>query len=105
MLALELGATVEELQHRMSSREFARWMAFYSINPFGEQRRDWRAGQICSVLATLLGRRPTKPADFMFSPGSTRMDRDDMTKVLKRAEQTLRSAGLLVDKKKNVDGT
>lgn len=35
---------------RMSSREFSEWMAFYNIDPFGDQRADLRAAIQSSLL-------------------------------------------------------
>lgn len=34
--------TVGELGQRMSSHEFTEWMAYYEIEPFGEERADLR---------------------------------------------------------------
>ncbi len=62
--------TVEELLHRISSRELAEWMAFYSLEPFGEERADLRAAIIATTVANAARdpkrrRRPFRPADFM----------------------------------------
>jgi hypothetical protein len=57
--------TVEELSGRMSSREFAEWMAFYRIEPFGDQRADMRSAIVASTMANLLGKKKFAPADFM----------------------------------------
>ena len=51
-LALMLGMTVSELGARMSSSEFAEWMAYDRLEPFGELRADYRNGLL---LATVLG--------------------------------------------------
>lgn len=52
-LALALGCTVAELQDRMSSAEFAEWMAFYGVEPFGEVRGDIQAAVIASTVANV----------------------------------------------------
>lgn len=51
----------------MSSRELSEWMAFSSIEPFGEVREDYRAGLICSVIANASGnyKKHLKPDDFI----------------------------------------
>lgn len=55
---------------RMSSHELTEWMAYASIEPFGEDRADLRAGMISSVIANT-NRDPKKraepyePIDFM----------------------------------------
>ena len=43
--------TVSEMLQKMSSREFAEWMAFHGIEPFGD---EWRqTGMACSVQANV----------------------------------------------------
>jgi len=52
----------------MSSRELTEWMVFYGIRPFGEDREDFRMGQICSTVAapyTAKGHDPLAPKDFI----------------------------------------
>jgi hypothetical protein len=45
----------------MSSRELSEWMAYYSLEPFGEYRADLRAAIIARMAAQ--SNRPLK--DFM----------------------------------------
>ena len=40
-----------QLQHELSSHAFAEWMAFYQLEPFGEERADLRAAIVASVIA------------------------------------------------------
>lgn len=54
----------------MSSREFAEWMAFYDLEPFGEEQADLRAGIVASTVANVHRDRKKrskayKPEDFM----------------------------------------
>ncbi len=54
----------------MSSAEFAEWMAYYAIEPFGEERADLRMGILASLIANVnrdskKQREPFAPADFM----------------------------------------
>ena len=52
-LALALGATVEELQERVSSKEFTRWMVFWESEPFGN---EWRQTALtCMMVANSAG--------------------------------------------------
>jgi len=53
-------------------------MAYYSIEPFGEWREDYRAALICSVLANIhAGSRSKKfsPKDFMPEFGKVQEDK------------------------------
>lgn len=52
----------------MSSREFAEWMAFYKMEPFGEERADLRAAIVACTIANVnraKGKRAFKVDDFM----------------------------------------
>lgn len=64
--------TVAELQERMTSAEFAEWVALYSIEPFGDDRADLRAGVVASTMANLLGsgRQVYGPGDFLLFSGA-----------------------------------
>lgn len=62
--------TVAEMLDRMSGREFREWMAYSSIEPFGEERADLRQAMTTSavhnsVQAQTKHPKYTKPADFM----------------------------------------
>jgi hypothetical protein len=64
---LHLGATVEELQARMSSGEFARWIAYFCLEPFGYEVENWRMGTIAATVANVSPGRKGKAlvsADF-----------------------------------------
>ena len=59
---------MRELLERCDSREIAEWMAYDSVEPFGEDRADLRAGIIASQIVNVhlsKGQRATVPADFM----------------------------------------
>lgn len=67
---MALGTTVGELLARISSRELAEWMAYYRIEPWGEERDDLRAGIVASTVANTARDprkrpRPFRPRDFM----------------------------------------
>jgi hypothetical protein len=60
--------TVKELLGRVDSRELSEWMAFYSLDPWGDQRADLRHGISCALFAsahTEKGKPSPKPCDFM----------------------------------------
>lgn len=42
--------TVGELGQRMSSAEFAEWIAYSSLEPFGPRREDLRAALVASTV-------------------------------------------------------
>lgn len=52
----------------MDALEFAEWMAYDAIEPFGEERADLRNGIACAVIASVAPTRTPrehKPSDFM----------------------------------------
>jgi hypothetical protein len=67
-LAKELGMSVRRCQQEVSSREFAEWVAFYALEPFGDRIQDIRMGTLASVQANTnlsKGATPFKPMDFV----------------------------------------
>lgn len=53
---------------RIDSRELSEWMAYYSIEPFGEIRADWRQAMTSMILANAnrgKGGRSFNIKDFM----------------------------------------
>ena len=50
-LAKALGMSVRRAQEEISSAEFGEWIAYYSIEPFGDRMDDLRAGILASVTA------------------------------------------------------
>ncbi len=59
-LALNLGGTVEELQARMSWREFLFWQARYERQPFGTEWENIRSGAISTNICAGLGCKDQK---------------------------------------------
>jgi len=62
--------TVKELLARIDSRELTEWMAYYSLEPWGTEPEDLRAGIIASTIANVnrdqkKQRKPFTPKDFM----------------------------------------
>jgi hypothetical protein len=54
---------VAEWQEAMSSHEFAEWMAFAKIQPFGEVRADFRFASLQALIANT-NRDPKKSKPF-----------------------------------------
>lgn len=54
---------MKEAQERINSAEFAEWMAFYRIEPWGGAAEDHRAGEVCATVANLFGAR-LRASDF-----------------------------------------
>lgn len=60
--------SVNRAQLEITSAEFAEWMAYYNVEPFGEERADLRQAITTSVLANAhrgKGKAPYKTTDFM----------------------------------------
>lgn len=57
--------SVREAQERIDSREFAEWVAYYKIDPFGNKRGDMQAGIIAASNVNLWSKGKVSPADFM----------------------------------------
>lgn len=70
-----MGCTVAELLSRVSSHELTEWMAYYGLEPWGEEREDYRAGVQVSTLANIHRDKekrpqPFGPWDFFQRPGT-----------------------------------
>jgi hypothetical protein len=61
--------TVRELLTRMDSLEFSEWMAYYGIEPFGQERDNLHAGIVAKAIYDVnqdpKKRRDISPADFI----------------------------------------
>jgi len=57
---------VAEAQRWISSREFAEWMAYDRIDPFGAKRGDLQAGIVASTLVNLFSKNgKATPDNFL----------------------------------------
>lgn len=58
---------VREAQQRISAEEFGEWVAFFTAEPWGEERADLRSGIIAATVANChaQGRKQFKAEDFM----------------------------------------
>jgi len=70
---MALGMSVQKLLASTDSRELAEWEAYERLEPFGEQRADWRIAQVACILANV-NRKKGAPAfkvdDFMLKTGA-----------------------------------
>lgn len=60
-----MGIPVRELQSRISSRDFAMYMAYDRIDPHSNQRMDHGFGLVCSTIARVHGNDKVHASDFM----------------------------------------
>ena len=60
---------MDALLAEMSSRQLAEWIAYYQVEPWGEERADLRAGIVASTIANVnrspKRTKPYTPHDFM----------------------------------------
>lgn len=59
---------VGQMLASMSSRELSEWVAFYRVEPFGEERADLRSALQTATVANMKrgkGKRPFKLSDFL----------------------------------------
>jgi superfamily I DNA/RNA helicase len=69
-------ADVDALLERIPSRLLSEWMAYYSIEPFGEARTNYLLAILASLLANMQRdpkkrREPFEPQDFLPELNST----------------------------------
>ena len=70
----------------ISSRQFAEWMTWYGIEPFGEQRADLRAAIVAAVVSNRWRNKHEKalrPLDFMPFYKKRQQTPDEMRSVLR----------------------
>ena len=64
----------------MTSHQIAEWTAYSAVEPFGEERSDYRVAYALAVIVNLLGGKdgpPVKVQDFMPTVGALVGDDDD----------------------------
>jgi hypothetical protein len=78
--------SVRRAQAEISSAEFAEWIAYCGIDPFGEERDDLRAALVACTVANTFSKKRYKPADFMpdFDKHTEPMDAQQLEMALKR---------------------
>lgn len=74
MLAGHLGRDLSEID-AMPAAEFARWMAYYQIEPFGVVRDNFHFATLCATMVNIHRNpksRPVSYKDFMLQDPATR---------------------------------
>lgn len=68
-LCLELGFShPDHLLRSLTAKQFQEWQAFYTLDPFGDQRGDLRSGIVSAVIANAFRSKntnPIEPSQFM----------------------------------------
>jgi len=83
--------TVKELLARIDSRELSEWMAYFSLEPWGTEVEDWRAGLVASTVANVnrdekKRKKPFEPKDFIpqrAKPPVEEQSPEEQAKILK----------------------
>lgn len=77
-LALDMGATLTELNQRMTGREAGLWLAFNQLQPRGVVRDDYHSARLCALLATIYAPKGKTftVQDFMFEDPNSKQKRE-----------------------------
>jgi hypothetical protein len=62
-----MGKSVRQLQREIGSAEFSEWIAFYNLEPWGDERSDYRFGVLVAALKNSWRGEdtdPYQPEDF-----------------------------------------
>ena len=84
---------VDALLARLSSRQISEWMAYDSLDPFGEERADLRFGMLMALLANInrdpkARKEPYTAEEFMPRFGGQEQDgQDEQDKTKQTWEQ------------------
>lgn len=87
-LALQLGMSVKRAQQEIDAAEFAHWMAFYRLEPWGRDVEDRPAALVASTIANVnrpKSRKAYKVEDFMLRyDREEKQDWREQSKMLQR---------------------
>ena len=81
--------SVKRAQTEIDAAELREWMAYYSLEPWGQERGDLRAGIIAATMANLKRGKSSKaftPKDFMPKydlPPRRKQTVDDVRNILR----------------------
>jgi len=74
--------SVREAQEKISSSEFAEWMEYYRLQPFGERRADEHNAWLCYWTYTTMLGNDRNPEDFMLKNDERVQSVDDKMNIL-----------------------
>lgn len=90
-----MGIPVGELKKRISSREFAEYCAYDTIDPYGNQRTDFQIGLVCSTICNIMG-GDTSPIDFMYDNIVSKGKKNKRSKIKKPIQSWQQMEAILV---------
>jgi len=79
----------------MTVAELVQWIAYFSLNPSGELRADWRNGQLCSLIGNMLGGKLT-PNDFILHSAEAKSTESSIEEASNRAEAQCRAITMML---------
>ena len=96
-LALALGyGSVESLLYNLSYSELLDWQAYYSIEPFPEEREDIRNGLLMSLFHNMWRSEDTQAKDFTeFVPDYWNME--DAVETKKQAPDEMLQTAMMIN--------
>jgi hypothetical protein len=60
-----MGMSVTQCQRVVDAAEFARWLAYWTIEPPTANRMEVMVAQLCRIVAKTMGGRETDVADWI----------------------------------------
>lgn len=83
-----MGMSVKRLLTEFDSHELAEWMAYYKLEPWGEERADIRAAIVARTVASQWAKEPPELEAFMpFREQDEPQTFDEMKRVLRGAKR------------------
>ena len=76
---MALGRTVGELEASLSAAELREWIAFYRIDPWGEQRADLRMARIVWAVLQVNSKQPVSEDELRLFPDEANELPDDVS--------------------------
>lgn len=76
----------------MSIWQFRRWRAYYDLEPFGEERADYRSAQIVAALLNVFRKRGSRP----ISIEDVRLRFGDEARPKRKSWQHLKAIGAMI---------
>ena len=91
--------SVRRAQQEIDAVEFAGWMAFYAIEPWGESRADLRMGILASVQANIWRGKDSQPfgaSDFIpdFDAGYDQPTEDELDALIEQQERMMEAVAV-----------